>query len=189
MSIASRQAASASARWGAETAITTLASPISTRPTRCVNGDRAQVVATLDLGCDLRHHLLGHPLVGLVLERDHVAPREWLRTVPGTSRSPPPVPPNLAHRRRRAITGSAVSRNAPPETGGISATSSPSAELDLGGAVGAIDRVEEPGRLLAQVERGPDVLDAGTLASSSSREPKPARSRRPAKKRTVTRTV
>ena len=53
--------------------MTTLVSPISTRPRRCADGDLAEVVAFLRLAGDLGDHLLGHLRVGLVLEGDHVA--------------------------------------------------------------------------------------------------------------------
>ena len=82
--------------------------------------------------------------------------------------------------------GSCDSRNAPPETGGISATSSPSDELALGLGVLTVDRVEQARRLLAEVERGPDV--GHPPDAFEPRCDQPARSRSPAKSRTVTRT-
>ena len=48
-------------------------------------------------------------------------------------------------RRRRGRAAPSVTRNAPPETGGISATSSPSSELAVFGRVLAVDRVSRPG--------------------------------------------
>ena len=54
----------------------------------------------------------------------------------------------------------------------------------IGVRVTLVDGVEEAGRLLAERERGPDVRDPrAPSASSSSRVPVPARSRRPAKRR------
>ena len=76
MSIASLHAASASWRCGAETAITTLRSPIDDAPDAVVDRDVAQLVARLQLVGDLGHDLFGHALVGLVLEvRDRAAAR------------------------------------------------------------------------------------------------------------------
>ncbi len=64
----SLQAASASPRCGAETAITTDDSPMATRPTRWAMATRAEVVRALELGGQVGHDLLGHALVGLVVE-------------------------------------------------------------------------------------------------------------------------
>ena len=61
---------------------------------------------------------------------------------------------------RSSESGSSLSRNAPPETGGISATSSPSASARSRGRVLLVDRVEQAARLVAEVERGPHVGDA-----------------------------
>ena len=68
--------------------------------------------------------------------------------------------------------GSSVTRKAPPETGGISATSSPSAQLPLALGVLAVDRVEQAGGLVAEAERGPHVgepVDAVELALRPAR--------------------
>ena len=82
-------------RWAAETAITTLVSPIST--TRRGGGSRCRssVVARAELLRDPLHLLLGHALVRLVLEPHHVpAARVRARVCRRTSRSRP-------RRRRR----------------------------------------------------------------------------------------
>ena len=60
-------------------------------------------------------------------------------------------------------TGSSVRTNAPPETGGISATTSPSASSVIGRRVLLVDRVEQALGLVAEVERGPHVGDARRL--------------------------
>ena len=64
----SLQAASASPRCGAETAITTdwLADPHAADAVG--DGDGAEVVRALEVGGQLLHDLLGHALVGLVVE-------------------------------------------------------------------------------------------------------------------------
>ena len=53
--------------------MTTLASPIAERADAVVDRDRAELVSLLELGGELRHHLLGHLGVGLVLEPRHLA--------------------------------------------------------------------------------------------------------------------
>ena len=53
-----------------------------------------------------------------------------------------------------------MTTNAPPETGGISATSSPSLSSLRGLRVLAVHRVQQSRRLVAERERGPDVGDA-----------------------------
>ena len=53
--------------------------------------------------------------------------------------------------------GSSESLNAPPETGGITATSSPSAQRRRALDVLLVERVEQARRLLAELERGPHV--------------------------------
>ena len=73
-SIASRHASSAAARWGAEIAMTTLVCPMSTRPIRWwIATSHSSCLLLQRLG-QLDHDLLGHALVGLVLEVEHVAP-------------------------------------------------------------------------------------------------------------------
>mgnify|MGYP003694541519 CR=1 FL=1 len=74
--------------------------------------------------------------------------------------------------------GSAERRKSPPDTGGITATSSPSLERLGSIDVRSVARVEEPARLVAELERGPDVRrPSRPSASSSSTAPDPARSR------------
>ena len=53
--------------------MTTLVSPMSTRPIAVVDRDLAQLVPLAQLGRQLGHDLLGHALVRLVLEVEHVA--------------------------------------------------------------------------------------------------------------------
>ena len=67
----SLQAASASPRCGAETAITTDDSPMSTRPTRCAIATAQRSYLRSRSRGQLLHDLLGHALVGLVLEVEH----------------------------------------------------------------------------------------------------------------------
>ena len=67
-SIASRQAASAAARCGADTAMTTLVSPIVDAADSVVDRDPGQLVAIREPRRELLHDLLGHALVRLVLE-------------------------------------------------------------------------------------------------------------------------
>ena len=64
---------------------------------------------------------------------------------------------------RSSDSGSSESRNAPPETGGISATSSPSASTAVPVRVRAVHRIEETRRLVAELERAPHVVDARTV--------------------------
>ena len=91
--------------------------------------------------------------------------------------------PRAARRRRRAAP--AMSRKEPPLTGGMSATSSPSASARSVDDVLAVDGVKKPAGSSPSSSRG---QTSATLAtSSSSRLERPASSRRPAKRRTVTR--
>ena len=53
--------------------------------------------------------------------------------------------------------GSSESRNAPPETGGISATSSPAREHAVARRVVLVDGEQQPRRLGSELERRPDV--------------------------------
>ena len=124
-SIASWHAASAAARCGAETAMTTLVSPMSTRPTRWwIATSQSSCRSFSDVG-QLGHDLLGHALVGLVLEMEDVA---TARACPGRarrrSRSRRPRPLRTSATAASSESGVSESRKPPPETGGMTATSS-----------------------------------------------------------------
>ena len=107
-------------------------------------------MALCELRRELRHHVLGHPFVRLVLEAEHRAvSRAVADRCRGTSRSRRPRRVDTSPPRpRRAKSGAPVSLKSPPETGGISATSSPSASAAAGVRVALVDRVEEAGRLV-----------------------------------------
>ena len=130
----SLQAASASPRCGAETAITTDGSPIPTRPTRWAIATRAEVVRALEVRGQLLHHLLGHALVGLVVEvEDGAAAGLDARRADEDRDAAGALVGDLGDHGRR-VERLSLSRNAPPDTGGMSATSSPSASSRSGGA-------------------------------------------------------
>src|SRR6266511_4069746 len=93
-----------------------------------------------------------------------VRPREWMRVVPTNVATAPASPDATSSTTASRESGRSLNRYAPPETGGISATSSPSASSSA--------RHTSPTR----------------ATPSTSRCDQPARSRRPANRRTVTRT-
>ena len=162
----------------AETAITTEGSPISTRPTRWWIAIVAQLVALAQAGRELRHHVLGHALVRLVVEvRRRCGRASGRACVPEKVAIAPASSLRTSSTTRSSESGSSLSRNAPPETGGISATSSPSASAVSGRRVLLVDGVEQPararrrGRAAGQTSatrRGVDLAlrPAGSLAQA-----------------------
>src|SRR5581483_5785241 len=85
-----------------------------------VDGDLHEVVAALQLLGDGGHRLLRHALVRLVLE-----PYELARVVPTNVAMPPASSPATSRTAASTESGCWESRKAPPDTGGITATSSP----------------------------------------------------------------
>ncbi len=96
--------------------------------------------------------------------------------------------PRRAHLGDAASTesGSSERRKSPPETGGMSATSSPSASASSARRYALLRAYSRPARLGAEVERVPHLGERAPSASSSTRSRAPARSRTPAKSLTVT---
>ena len=91
-----------------------------------VDRDLAQLVLRLQRGRELGHHLLGHALVGLVLEVEHVAAaRAVARVVPRKVATAPASSSRTSPTTASSDSGASESRKSPPETGGITATSSP----------------------------------------------------------------
>ena len=122
-----------------------------------VDGDGEQRVPLLQLGRDPLHLGLGHPFVGLVLEPDTSRPRECARVVPVKVAIAPASSEATSRTASSSESGSSESRKAPPETGGISATSSPAASTLSRGAYVLVDGDEQARRLVAERERRPDV--------------------------------
>ena len=122
--------------------------------------DRAEVVRALEVGGQVGHDLLGHALVGLVVEVEHRAAAGLDARRADEDRGAAGRSSATSATTAATSSGSALSRNAPPETGGMSATSSPSASSRSGGGVLAVDGVEQARRLVAELERRPDVADA-----------------------------
>ena len=124
-----------------------------------VDRDGPEVVALLEVGRDLGHHVLGHLRVSLVLEVVHgAAPR---------------LPPYGAEERRDrpcALVGDLVDDRLEGQRflGDAKRTSRdgrdqrdfvPVGELAPGVRVLAVDRVEQALGLVTQAERGPDIGD------------------------------
>ena len=88
----------------------------------------AEVVAPFQLLGDLGHDLLGHAFVGLVVEvRDRPGRGSESRVVPMNVATAPASSEATSSIAASTESGSSLRTNAPPDTGGISATSSPSA--------------------------------------------------------------
>ena len=158
--------------------MTTLGSPISTRPIRWWIAISLSPCFAFS-SVRAREHLLGHLRVRLVLEVEHRAPARAAPHGADEGRDGAGVGGlDLRDRRGARSSGSALSRNAPPETGGISATSSPSCELAVALRVLAVHRVEEPRRLVAEREGGQTSPARATSSSSRSRGPRVPAARR-----------
>ncbi len=122
----SRQAESASCLWAAETAIATDTSPTSQRPVLCAIATSWRLVSRLHALRDLRHDFLRHPLVGLVLERDHLAAARLASHGALEGRDRPGLLVLDLRDDRDQVEGPVHQPELPPETGGMIATSSPS---------------------------------------------------------------
>ena len=131
------------------------------------DGDLAELVARLQLLGQFGHDLLGHARVALVLEVvDRPAARVRARRA-DEGGDPAGASSATCSTTASATIGSSVSTKAPPETGGIRATSSPSASARVLAGVLQVDRIEQALGLVAEAERGPDVghaVDAVELA-------------------------
>ena len=116
-----------------------------------------------ELRRELRHHVLGHPLVGLVLEVEHRAVtravadgaeerRDRARLVAGDF-------PHGCVDRERLAGQLEVSAGDGRDQRDLVAVG----ERGLGVRVALVDRVEQARRLVAELERRPDVGDAGAV--------------------------
>ena len=113
-------------------------------------------------------------------------PRECARVVPMNVAIAPAPSSRTSATAASTESGSADSLKSPPETGGMTATSSPAAE-----SLGALDvrpvaRVQEPGGLVAERELRPDVAHGGALVELELELPAPACSRSAANSLTCT---
>ena len=109
--------------------------------------------------------------VRLVLEVvDGAAARAATRVVPMNVATAPASSLGASATAALGSSGSLGERNAPPETGGISATSSPSASAVVAVGVLLVDRVEEAARLVAEPELRPDVGDARRRRRARARD-------------------
>ena len=156
MSIAFLQAASASWRCAR---LSDLADADAVR-----DGDCAEVVALQELGGELTHDVLGHPFIGLVLETDDLPPAR-LRADGAEERGDGACALVLDLRHDRGevdrILGEpeGAARNRGDERDLVAVC-----ERVIALDVCAVDGVDEPGRLLAEAELRPDVLDARSIA-------------------------
>ena len=129
---------------------------------RCDGGSRPSSEAVLrrQLLGEAAQHRLGHLLERLVLEVQHRRGRATAAHGADERRDRSGLVALGLAITAATSSGSAVIRKAPPETGGISATSSPSCSSCVALDVRAVDGVEQARRLVAEVEPRPDVLDA-----------------------------
>ena len=155
----SLQAASASPRCGAETAITTEGSPMPTRPTRCAIATAQRSYVRSRSAASSLHHLLGHALVGLVVEMQHGA-------ATGVDARRPDEHGDAA----RALVGHLgddgrwVERLLAEPVGASGHGRDQRhlvavGQLPVGRGVLAVDRVEQALRLRAEIERSPHVAN------------------------------
>jgi hypothetical protein len=126
--------------------------------------DRTEVVACGQLRREVGHHVLGHALVGLVLESDHLPPaRLRAHCADEGDYGSRALVLHLGHDRGEVdrmlgeAKGSAGDRR--DERDFV-----PLGEATVALGVGPVDREDEPGRLLPELESGPDVPDAGPVA-------------------------
>ena len=139
--------------------MTTLVSPMSTRPTRWWIATRHSSCRSSELRGQIGHDLLGHALVGLVLEMDDVTP----------ARARPRRSDERRDRAGRVVSylgDGGVDRQGIGREPEVAAGDRrddrdlvPGLERLGSLDVCPITRVEEPGGLGAEVERGPDVTD------------------------------
>ena len=124
--------------------------------------------------------------IALVLERDRRSAARWARRRSEKGGDAPAGrPPTATTTRRQVHAALRRARKSPPETGGISATSSP-ARAACQARCRRVDRIEKAVGLGPELERGPDVLDGRAAGRSTSRRPAPACSRKPANSLIVT---
>src|SRR6266545_4330591 len=115
-----------------------------------------------------------------------VRPREWMRVVPTNVATAPASPDATSSTTASRESGRSLNRYAPPETGGISATSSPSASSCPRSTYVLFSAYSNPGG--SSPSSSAPHTSPTRATPSTSRCDQPARSRRPANRRTVTRT-
>ena len=104
-------------------------------------------------------------------------PREWARVVPTNVAIAPAASSRTSATAASTESGSSESRKSPPDTGGMTATSSPGASYSARSAYARLTRVEEPGRLVAERERAARRRRRSPVGELELDAPEPARSR------------
>ena len=135
----------------------TLASPIGTGPTRWAMATAWISWARLQALGDARHLGLGHLGVGVVFELGHGAPAGVVAGGADEGRDRPGVGRDTSATRAFRSSGSDCTRKPPPETGGITATSSPAGRGCVALDVLAVAGIGDSRRLLAELQGRPDV--------------------------------
>ena len=153
----SLQAASASPRWGAETAITTDDSPIPTRPTRWAMATAQRSYVRSRSAARSLHDLLGHALVGLVLEVEHRPAAGLDARRADEDRGAARLLVRDLRDDRRYVERLLAEPERPAGDGRDQRHLVAVGELPVGRGVLAVHGVEQARRLVAELERCPDV--------------------------------
>ena len=155
-----------------ETAITTLVSPIPTTPTRWWMATAISEWRSFSSAAIRSISASAIPSYASYSSRTTSRPREWARVVPVNVAIAPASSEATSRTASSSESGSSESRKAPPETGGISATSSPSASTAVARRIALVDRDEKPGGSSPRPSAGqtsPAVEPSGSSISMRAR--------------------